>query len=282
MRILVIILVALLLAVGAGAALFYMNIYQPLDEKVKTSMPEFEKVKSELGKYKQREKMESAWIAPLAAAFTRELGDEIKSGSAEVLPLGQTLVVTIAEPLLYMPGSKTFSKESSRILQKLDSLLRNDSAKGKEVLISNMTGTAPAQTVGKKKVPGKDPRTLAAERSVELIKYFERNGMSTDAIIAGAYGQHVAVVPGAKINTPKTVIVISAPPTPAAPATQSRPATTVTSTQTGTAPATRPTVSPEISRPTTTAKPTSVQSSTTATHQPTPAQPQPQSRPAQR
>lgn len=283
MRIVIAILLVLLLAGIGGAAYFYMFTYQPLDERVKTSLPEFDKTKAELKKYKEKEKKETAWISPMINTLNTVLSNEIKTGKIEVLSTGNMVVVNISEEALYMPGSKTFAQDSRQLLANLDSLLKNDAIKGKDIYIGNTTQTPQMQGKGKRKIPAKDARTLAAERSLELVKHLEKNGVNPDALIAASYSSKQPAI-GSKIKDHKTVILIGNPllvpmeaaeqPRQGGIQMQTKPTQTVTSSTTVTS--TTPTTAPA---PEARAKPTVTTKSTTTTTSLAPA-PSPM-RPAQ-
>lgn len=274
MRIVVIVLIALLLSCIGGAAFFYTSIHQPLAEKVATSIPELDRTKAELTKYKQKEKLEAAWINPLLDAVALEFAEDIKTGAIEVFSTGSKLVVNIAEQSLFMPGSRIFAKDSPRLLTKLDTLLRSERIKGKDIVIGNSTPNIPPQAIGRKRIPGKDGRALAAERSAELIKYLEKKGVKPELLIAAAYAPNQATA-GIKIKDRKTVIIIetpaSAPMTapkqaadaqtkPTTTAVSSAPATTATPTVPA-APAVRSSLTPTAasSATSTAARPTAPQ-----------------------
>jgi flagellar motor protein MotB len=180
--------------------------------RMKAGMPELDKAKTELKKLKEREIRESAWVNPAIDILSAGLSDEIKSGKAEVLSAGNRVIVNISESALYMPGSYTFlkEKESQPLLRKLDSLLRDERLKGKTIIIGNTTEAAPAQGKGRKKIPPKDARTLAADRSAVLIKYLEKNGVNKDALVAGAYSSQQPGI-GFKLKSHKTVIIVENP-----------------------------------------------------------------------
>jgi hypothetical protein len=207
MKIVVSLLIILLLACVGGAGYFYLTMYQPLVAEVKIGKPELDRAKTELRKIKEKEKKEAAWMNPAINDLTAVLGDEIKKDTAEVLAAGNSVVVNIAEPALYTPGSKTFAKDSRPLLAKLDSVLRRDSFKGKNILIGNTTQGVPAKGKGRKRTPAKDARTLASERSMELVKYLEKAGVNQDALIAAAYSTKQPEI-GFKIKDHKTVIII--------------------------------------------------------------------------
>lgn len=247
MKIVVSLLIVLLLACVGGAGYFYITMYQPMVAEMKIGMPELDKTKAELKKYKEKEKKETAWINPAIDTLSTGLTDEIKAGKAEVLSAGDKVIVNISEQALYTPGSKTFAKGNSTLL-KLDSLLRSDTVKGKNIFIGNTTQAVPGHGKGRKRIPAKDARTLAAERSMELIKYLEKKGASPDALIAAAYSSKQPEI-GFKIKDHKTVIIIENPPSiplvatkqETVPQAQSRPApTTKSTTATSAAPAASP------------------------------------------
>jgi hypothetical protein len=110
-----------------------------------------------------------------------------------------------------MPGSYTFSKDSQQLLLKLDSLLRGNELKGKLIEIGNTTDSVPARGKGRKKVPPKDGRTLAADRSAALVRYLEKKGLDPNMLVAAAYSPKQPEI-GFKLKTHKTVLVIENPP----------------------------------------------------------------------
>jgi hypothetical protein len=117
-----------------------------------------------------------------------------------------------------------------------------------------MTVNAPAQGKGRKRVPAKDARTLAAGRSMELVKYLEKNAVIAESLVAAAYP---AKLPerGFRIKDQKTVIIISLPAAAAAdaakqeaksaPAAKSTPTVTAAAAVTSTATATAGAASPQ-------------------------------------
>jgi len=210
MRILVIVLSALLLVCLGGAAFFYVSLYQPMSTEyagLQSGKSELEKTRLELKKYKDQENRDKSWTKPVAEAITSGLNDEIKAGNAEVSVIGNKVVVNIAEHALYMPGSKTFTKESPQLLLKLESLLKNENLKDKNIYIGNVTQSVSAQGSGKKKMPAKDARLLAADRSMELIKYLEKRNVNQDALVATAYSSK-QVDAGFKLKDRKAMIII--------------------------------------------------------------------------
>jgi hypothetical protein len=215
MKIVISVLTALLIIILSAGALFYLKAYKPMAEdyaRLASRIPELDKAKSELKHIKEKESKESAWINPAIEALSAGLGNEIKSGSAEVLAAGNTVVVNISEQALYLPGAYTFSKESPQLRATLAGLLKNDRLRGKDIYIGNTTQAVPAQGRGRKKIPAKDARTLAAERSAALIKDFEKNGgVNQDALIAAAYSPKQPAT-GLLIKDRKTVIIVESPP----------------------------------------------------------------------
>jgi hypothetical protein len=207
----------LVVTLGAGA-FFYLNVHTPMAEdyvRMKAGMPELDKAKIELKKYKEKENRESretAWLSPVIDVLSAGFSEEIKSGKAEVLAAGNKVIVNIAEQALFMPGSYTFAQESPQLRANLAALLKNDKIKGRDIYIGNTTQGVPAQGKGRKKIPAKDARTLAAERSAALIKDFEKNGVNQDALIATAYAAKQPQI-GFNIKDRKTVIIIESPPT---------------------------------------------------------------------
>jgi hypothetical protein len=234
MKIVTYLLGALLAAALGAAALFYFTTFQPLSidyARMKAGMPELDKAKVELNKFKEKEAQhtkEVSWINPVAESFKTGLANEINAGKAEVAQTGNAVVVNIAEDALYTPESKTFAKDTQTRL-KLAGLLTKDEIKGKDIFIGNTTEAVAPHGKGKKKVPGKDALTLASERSVELVKYLVgKEGLSQDSISAVAYSAKL-VERGFKIKNKKTMIIIGVCPgaplqqaTAAAPAAQQK------------------------------------------------------------
>jgi hypothetical protein len=215
MKIVTSVLTVLLIMTLTAGALFYLRAYKPMAEdyvRMATRMPAFDKANIELKHIKEKESKETAWINPAIATLSAGLVNEIKSGNAEVLESGNKVVVNISEQALYLPGSYTFSTESPQLRSNLVFLLKSDRLKGKDIYIGNTTHAVPEQGRGRKKVPAKDARTLAAERSAALIKYFEKNGVNQDTLIAVAYSPKQPVT-GFLIKDRKTVIIIENPPT---------------------------------------------------------------------
>ena len=127
--------------------------------------------------------------------------------------------------------SITFARTSQQNLLNLAAFLKE--FKDKDIIIGNMTKPAPAQGKGRKRVPPRDARTLASGRSLELVKYLEKNGVPAEALAAASYP---AKVPdrGFKIKEQKTIIVIAAPASASPEAAEPK----------QTAPATQPTATP--------------------------------------
>jgi hypothetical protein len=215
MKIVTAVLSALLIIALTAGALFYLKAYKPMaadNARMTTRMPELDKAKIELKQIKDKESKETTWINPAIGALSAGLDIEIKSGKAEVLAAGNKVMVNISEQALYLPGSYTFSNESPQLRSNLVALLKSETLKGKDIYIGNTTRAVPAKGRGRKKIPAKDARTLAAERSTALIKDFEKNGVSQDALIAVAYSPKQPVT-GLLIKDRKTVIIIENPPT---------------------------------------------------------------------
>jgi hypothetical protein len=214
MKIITYVVIALLVASLGAAAVFYFYIYQPMVTdyaRMKAGIPELDKARAELKKVRERESRDAAWINPAVDAVSSILSDEVEAGKAEVLAAGNRVVVNIAEDSLYLPGSYTFSKTSPPLRAKLITLLRRDELKGKNLFIGNTTEGVQAQGKGRKRVPAKDARTLASERSAALIRDFEKNGVDQDSLIAAAYTSKQPAV-GFKLKSHKTVIIIETPP----------------------------------------------------------------------
>ncbi len=221
MKILTYVLIALLVICLGGAGYYYMAIYKPLAaeyELLKNTKPQLDKANNELKKLRERENAERqqrAWVDAGVTALSAALKDLIDSGKAEVVPSGNRIVINIAETVLYTPNSVTFAKDSRPVLDTLAQALQQ--FKDKELFIGNLTVSAPPTGKGRKKKPGKDARTIASARSVELVKSLEKGGMPGEALIASAYPQQLPDH-GFKLKDRKTVIVISVPATAGGPA----------------------------------------------------------------
>ncbi len=210
MKIVTYVVIALLIAALGGAAVFYFYIYQPMAtdySRMKAGMPELDKAKTDLKKLRERDIKETAWINPSVDAVSSILMDEIKSGKAEVLTAANRVVVNIAEDMLYMPGSYTFVKTSPPLRAKLATLLRTNELKGKEIVIGNTTEGVSPQGRGRKKIPAKDARTLASERSAVLIRDLEKAGVDSDSLVAASYTSKQPSI-GFKLKSHKTVIIV--------------------------------------------------------------------------
>ncbi len=216
MKIVTYILGALLAAVLGAAAFYYFTIAAPMtaeNQQLKAGMPEFEKAKRDLKKCKEAAKKTTAWVAPVVEAAKKELSVETNAGTAEVQAADTQVIVNISENMLYLDRSVTFSKDSVPLLQKLANLLKNPVLKDREIIIGNMTLPVAARGKGKKKIPAKDARILASERSTALVKYLvEKGGINQESLVAAAYP---AALPdrGFKIRDQKTIIIIQAPAT---------------------------------------------------------------------
>ncbi len=225
MKIVTYILGALLAAALAAAALFYFITFQPMTTdyaRMKAGMPELDRAKVELKKYRDkdaREAKEMAWIAPVVDELTKGLSEEIQAGKAEVAAAGNSVVINIAENILYTPHSVTFAQDSPPFRAKLAGLLGNKNLGGKEIIIANSTDAVPAQGKGKKKIPARDAITISTDRSLALIKFLSQSKVDQEALIAAGYGTKIHDS-GFKIKDHKTMIVIQNPPVP----TQQKPA----------------------------------------------------------
>jgi hypothetical protein len=237
MKIVSYILIILLLVALGGGAYFYLYVHEPMAveyAKLRAGQPEFDKARKEITALKERERLETGWTDSVKQALKKGLANEITAGKAEVAAVGNRVIVNIAEGVLYTPLSVTFARDSRPALDNLAALLKE--FKDKEIFVGNMTKPAPAQGKGRKKVPARDARTLASGRSLELVKYLEKNGVPAEALVAASYP---AKVPerGFKIKEQKTIVVITAPasasPEAAAPKQEAK-----------TAPATQPTATP--------------------------------------
>jgi len=236
MKIVTYILIGLLVITLAGGAYFFLAVHAPMAvdyEKLKQGQPEYDKARKELSKFKEREKQDAAWIGPAMETLKSGLANDISAGKAEVTTTGSRIIINIAEGVLYTPMSVTFARDSKPALDNLASLLKE--FKDKEIFAGNMTQPAPAQGKGRKKVPAKDARSLAAARSTELVKYLEKNGVPAEALIAASYPARLPER-GFKIREKKTVIIISTPATAAtetpSPKQETRPAPAAKSTPT--------------------------------------------------
>jgi hypothetical protein len=247
MKIVTAVLTVLLIATLGVAAMFYLNTYKPMDAdyaRMKAGLPELDKAKTELKKLKEKESNQTAWMKPVIDALSAGLSDEIKSGKAEVLAADSKVVVNIAEQALYLPGTYTFAQESPQLRSNLATLLK-EKMQDKDIYIGNSTQSVPPQVKRRKKVPGKDARTLAAERSAALIKDLEKNGVNQDKLIAAAYSAKEPEL-GIQIKGHKTIIIIeNTPMVPAGatkqeatPAPQTSAKTALDTKNTATAPAT--------------------------------------------
>jgi hypothetical protein len=244
MKIATSVMIALLVILLGGAAVFYLKAYQPMVaeyEVMKSGMTALDKAKVELKKYREKESRETAWMNPAIDALSTGLGDEIKAGRIEVLSAGSKVIVNIAEDSLYLPASYTFSKDSQQLLLKLESLLRGSELKGKKIEIGNTTDPVPARGKGRKKIPPKDGRTLAADRSAALVKNLEKKGLDPNALVAAAYSPKQPEI-GFKLKARKTVLVIENPP--AGPAIASK-----QETQSNPTPTTKPTAAATAAPP---------------------------------
>jgi hypothetical protein len=220
MKIVTYLLGALLAAALGAAALFYFTVFQPMSadyERLKAGMPELDKAKAEMKKYKDKEAKqaaEAAWIAPAVAALNADMASEIKDSKAEVVSAGNAVVINIAESALYTPESKTFAKDTQTRL-KLVGLLKRDELKGKDIYIGNATEAVASRGKGRKKVPAKDALTLASERSAEMVKFLVKDGVPQESLAALAYSSKLPDR-GFKIKNKKTMIIIGVCPAPAA------------------------------------------------------------------
>jgi len=211
MKVVTYIVVGLLIAVLAGGAYAYMFLYKPMAleyEKLRAGQPEFDKARKELAKCREREKTESSWTGPVAEILRKGFNKEITEGKAEVAVSGNRIVLNVAETVFYTPHSVTFAKDSQPSLAMLALLLKD--IRDKDISVGVATLPAPAQGKGRKRVPAKDARTLAAGRTLELVKYLVKNGVADDALIAAAYPSRMPDR-GFKLKGEKVVIIISAP-----------------------------------------------------------------------
>lgn len=216
MKIVTAILTGLLVVILGAGAYFYLYQYTPQTaelQKLQQGQPEFDRARRELKKFTDREKQETGWIGAAVEALRKGLANEIAEGKAEVVAAGSKVVVNITETVLYTPKSVTFARTSQQGLANLAALLKE--FKDKEIVIGNMTLPAPAQGKGRKRIPARDARTLAAARSMELVKYLEKNGVTAESLVAAAYPARLSER-GFRIKDQKTMIIISAPAAAAA------------------------------------------------------------------
>lgn len=207
-------LLLLLLAGLGGAAYFYQYIHRPMateHARMKIGMPEMDQAKAELNKYRERD----SWLKPTTETLTTGLDNEVKAGAAEVVVAENgTVVVNISEKALYTAGSVTFAKDSPQTLAEIASLLKSlKDLKDKQISIGNVTESIPPQGSGRRKIPGREARELAAARSLALVKYLEKNGVAQESLVAAAYPAKQSDR-GFKIRDHKTVIIIGHPPRP--------------------------------------------------------------------
>jgi outer membrane protein OmpA-like peptidoglycan-associated protein len=243
MKIVAYILIGLLIVILGGGTYFYLYEYKRVAaeyEKLSQGQPEFERTRKELTQLKAKEKQVSEWIGPVMASLKKGLASEIAAGRAEVVTAGSQVIVNIVEGVLYTPLSVTFAKDSRPSLDSLAALLKE--FKDKEIVVGNMTKSAPAQGKGRKKIPARDARTLASGRSLELVKYLEKNGVPAEALVAASYPEKV-LDRGFKIKDQKTIIVINTRASASLEAAAPQQATkTASATQPTATPATRLTI----------------------------------------
>lgn len=228
MKIVTYLLAAFLVAALGAAALFYFSTFEPMladYTRMKQGLPEFDKAKAELKKYKEKEAKEAgktAWLPPALDALNAGLIEEIKTGKVEISNAGDGIVINISEEILYTPRSVTFAgKEAQPLLQKLAAALANKDLKGKMIIVGNTTDAVPAQGKGRKKIPPKEARTLAADRSLQLVRNLEQNKVDSEMLVAAGYPAKLHDT-GFKIKDHKTIILIENLPAPAVAADQSK------------------------------------------------------------
>jgi outer membrane protein OmpA-like peptidoglycan-associated protein len=224
MKIVTYIVVALLIGALAGGAFFYLSVHKPMEAelaRMKAGQPEFENARREMRKHQDREKQESAWISPVAETLKKGMAAEIEAGKAEVVVADGRIVVNIDENVLFTPQSVTFGQNSQPVLTNLAALIKD--IKDKEINIGNTTRPVPAHGKGRKRVPAKDARSLAAARSHELVKSLIKNGVADRSLVASTFAETMPDG-GFKIKGEKTMIIIgpsvAAAPAPAAAAPQ--------------------------------------------------------------
>jgi hypothetical protein len=244
MKIVAAVLAVLLIALLGGAGYFYLKVHQPMAAdlaKFRSEQPQLEKNSRELKTRKDREAQETAWVAPTVDALRKGLAAAGIADKAEVAVAGNRVVVNIAEGVLYTPHSVTFAKDGKPALDGLADMLKP--LKDLEIVIGNVTEAAPAQGKGRKRVPPKDARSLAAGRSVELVKHLEKKGVASGPLVAAAYPSRMPEQ-GFRIKAGKTMLVIGqlataaapqpAPSTAPAPAPAAKPETKPSPTTRGT------------------------------------------------
>jgi len=213
MKIITYVVITLLIATLGIAAVFYFNIFRPMEAdyaNLKAGLPSFEKAKADLRQYRDKENMEKGWLSPAVDILSSGLTGEIKSGKAEVLATGDRVFVNIAEDTLYAPNASTFSKDSAHLRQTLVSLLQKNELKGKLCLIGNTTEIVTPRGRGRNKVREKDARSLAAERSLALVRDLEKSGVNQDSLAAVAYSSNQTDI-AINLKSHKTVIIIENP-----------------------------------------------------------------------
>ncbi|HWR72977.1 MAG TPA: hypothetical protein VN604_07390 [Nitrospirota bacterium] len=269
------ILILLIGGLGAGGYYAYTQYVGPKYieyRRMLAGQPEIEQAKADLRRLKEKESRETAWIPTALQNLQTGLEKEIASGAVEVATSGSRIVVNITEQTLYQPGSKTFAKDSPNTLMKIASLLKTKDFESREILVGNTTSSVAAAGKGRRRTPAKDGRVLAGERSLELVKYFEKNGVNAASLAAVAYAPKMADN-GFKIKEKKTVIVIGAMPAPAQAAAVPKPAAAAPAQQpkpAGAAPAPAQAAPATIPQQKPVAAP-----NTGAAQQAVPAQPQP-------
>lgn len=258
-KIILYVLIGLLVVCIAGAGYYYFAVHKPMEaeyESLKNTKPLLEKANNELKKLKEREakvKQETAWVDAGVAALGNALKSLVEGGKAEVVPSGNRIVINVAESVLFTPFSITFAKDGKPVLDALALALKefND----KEIIVGNVTVPSPPTGKGRKKKPGKDARTIASGRSVELVKFLEKNGVSSESLIASAYPPKLPDH-GFLLKDKKTIIVISPP---AAAKTTAAPAQQAVQSAAPTAPAAAPAQDQQKPIPITTPPPKKVQ-----------------------
>lgn len=213
MKIITFVLIALLIVTLGYAAVFYFNTFKPMAAdyaRLQEGLPGLEKAKAELKQYRDKENKENAWLTPAVDILRSALGNEIKAGKAEVVTAGNRVIVNIAEDAIFQRGSYVFSKDSLPLRQILTSLLKKNELEGKQYIVGNTTESVPAQGRGRRKIPAKDARSLAAQRSQALIKDFEKNGVPQYSLIAAAYSSKQPEI-GFNLKSRKTVIIVENP-----------------------------------------------------------------------
>lgn len=211
MNIIRILAILLILGMAGTGAYFYMMIHQPMADdyaRMKSEIPELEKARAELKKYRERER----WIPPAVESIKAGLKEEIEGGMAEVVSAEDRIIINIKEEALYTPESVTFSNEGTPTREKIASLLKDlKDIKDKEIYVANTTRPVAEKRKGARKIPARTALEIASDRSAALVKFFESKGVPKGALSAVAYPDRMPDY-GFGIKADKTVIIIANPP----------------------------------------------------------------------